>query len=141
MNCQPFHSPGAQPALGGGQAPRTGHQQRPGQIGGGVVQHTRRVGRHHAGVRAGSEVDVVVTDGEVADALSCGAAAITSGVIGSVAGRQRADLVRQARLEAFDAEHGRPDCRRPRNARRKRSRTSETLHVQRESFMFAAQFP
>lgn len=40
--------------------------QREGEIGGRIVQHTRRVGGHHATPRAGGEVDVVCAHRDVA---------------------------------------------------------------------------
>src|SRR5581483_365600 len=62
----------AQPRFGFGQPPRRREDQCPGEIGGGVVEHARRVGRHHAARRAGGHVDVVVADRDVAHRFEAG---------------------------------------------------------------------
>ena len=58
--------PGPQPALGFGHAPRSGHEQRPGHVCGGIVEHARRIRREDSALSAGREVDVVVADCDVA---------------------------------------------------------------------------
>ena len=95
----------AQPALGRRQAPCRRHQQRPGEVGRGVIEHARRVGRHDAGARTGGEVDVVVADRKVADGLEarCRGNHLRRHRIGSC--RESTDLVGQACFEPFDAEH------------------------------------
>jgi len=45
---------GAQPALGFGHAPRSGHEQRPGHVCGRIVEHARRIGREDAPLAAGA---------------------------------------------------------------------------------------
>jgi len=49
-----------------------GEDQRPGKIGGGVVQDAGGVGGHDAVGAAGGQIDIVVTHGDVADRLQSG---------------------------------------------------------------------
>ena len=68
-NAHPFHVAAADQPLAFANAPRDAEDQRPGQIGGRVGQHVRRVGHDDAALARGRDVDVVVADGGVRDDL------------------------------------------------------------------------
>jgi hypothetical protein len=84
--------PGAQPVFGFGDPARGGHHQRPAEIGGGLVQHVRRVGAEHVRRVERGHVEVVVADRHVRhDAQP--RRRRERGRADRVAGRQRAVLV------------------------------------------------
>ena len=57
------------------ESARRGQDQRPGEIGGGIVQHAGGVGGHNPMGRAGGEINIVVSDRDVADRFQFGTAA------------------------------------------------------------------
>ena len=73
IDAQPLLEPPAGPfagpdvALDLREATRGCEHQSPCKVGGGVVEHARRIGRHHAARGARRDVDVVVADGDVGD--------------------------------------------------------------------------
>ena len=67
-------STAAQVALALAEETGCRQDQREGQVGGGVVEHARRVADGHAGGRGRLQVDVVVADGDVGDDTQLGSA-------------------------------------------------------------------
>src|SRR5205823_8179009 len=59
----------AQVGLGVGGAARRGEEQQEGEVGGGLVEHTRRVAHRDAEVACGGDVDVVVAHRHVGNDL------------------------------------------------------------------------
>ncbi len=60
---------GAQEVLRFGDAARSRHHQGPAEVSSGFIEHIGRVGGHDAGFCSGSNIDVVVAHGHVADRL------------------------------------------------------------------------
>src|SRR5882672_2148848 len=88
--------PRAQPALGLGDAPGRGHEQYPGGVRGGLVQHAGGIGRDDASLAARREVDVVVADRDVAHGLETRRRVEQGGVDAVAAGGEHAVLVGEA---------------------------------------------
>jgi hypothetical protein len=135
------HPPG--PRLAGADQPLRlaeaaagGEDQRHRQVGGGVVEHSRRVGDGDAAPGGGREVDVVVADGDVGDAAQAGAGGVEELVVDPVAqqgedgvgsGDERQQLrARQRRLPA-----GAPHLARPSQQRQPRLRQPAGDHERR----------
>jgi hypothetical protein len=75
VRAQQQHRPPGLPAAGARELirlnhpPRGGHEQRPGEIGGGVGEHTRSVAHRDAAGGGGSQVNIVDAHGHLADDL------------------------------------------------------------------------
>ncbi|KAG0162333.1 hypothetical protein DFQ30_002304, partial [Apophysomyces sp. BC1015] len=95
---------GAQPALGLRYAPRGGHQQRPREIRGGLIEHIGCVRAEYAGTIERIHIEVVVANGHVRGHLQPRRGG-QHGRVDAVTGGQCTVLVSQARDQLVAREH------------------------------------
>ena len=94
----------AQIALRLADAACCGEDQGPGEVGGGIVKHARGIGRHHAMLGTGGEVEIIEADGDVAYRFQIGAARQQRGVDAIDEGGQRPCLAGQSRRQLLGTE-------------------------------------